>query len=91
MKKEYIVAVDFGHGETSAWIVPMDNQMDRQGEALKLRISNEVELRTIYSVIYQDKNGNFSLDDTSGNVIGAFKKKVCDLRKDTQKYKAYTE
>lgn len=41
MKKEYIVAVDFGHGETSAWIVPMDNQMDRQGEALKLRISNE--------------------------------------------------
>lgn len=91
MKKEYIVAVDFGHGETSAWIVPMDNQMDCQGEALKLRISNEVELRTIYSVIYQDKNGNFSLDDTSGNVIGAFKKKVCDLRKDTQKYKAYTE
>lgn len=91
MRKEYIVAVDFGHGETSAWIVPMDNQMDRQGEALKLRISNEVELRTIYSVIYQDKNGNFSLDDTSGNVIGAFKKKVCDLRKDTQKYKAYTE
>lgn len=91
MKKEYIVAVDFGHGETSAWIVPMDNQMDRQGEALKLRISNEVELRTIYSVIYQDKNGNFSLDDTSGNVVGAFKKKVRDLRKDTQKYKAYTE
>ena len=91
MRKEYIVAVDFGHGETSAWIVPMENQMEHQGDALKLRTSNKVELRTIYSVIYQDKNGNFSLDNTDGNVIGGFKKKVCDLRKDTQKYKAYTE
>ena len=85
MRKEYIVAVDFGHGETSAWIVPMENQMEHQGDALKLRTSNKVELRTIYSVIYQDKNGNFSLDNTDGNVIGGFKKKVCDLRKDTQK------
>ena len=91
MRKEYIVAVDFGHGETSAWIVPMDNQMDHQGDALKLRISNNVQLRTIYSVIYQGENGNFSLDDIGGNVIGAFKKKVCDLRNDTQKFRAYTE
>lgn len=91
MRKEYIVAVDFGHGETSAWIVPMDNNnMSYEGEALKLKNSNAVELRTIYSVIFQDKNGNFSLDNTDGNVIGAFKKKVGDLKNDTQKYKAYT-
>lgn len=91
MRKEYIVAVDFGHGETSAWIVPMDNQINNPGEPLKLKSSNAEERRTIYSVIYQDENGNFSLDDIAGNVIGAFKKKVGDLRKDTQKCKAYTE
>lgn len=91
MRKEYIVAVDFGHGETSAWIVPMDNEINNLGAPLKLKSSNAEERRTIYSVIYQDKNGNFSLDNTDGNVIGGFKKKVCDLRKDTQKYKAYTE
>lgn len=93
MRKEYIVAVDFGHGETSAWIVSMgNNNMSYEGEALKLKISNTVELRTIYSVIFQDKNENFSLDNTDGNVIGGFKKKVSDLRKDkdTQKCKAYT-
>lgn len=90
MRKDYIVAVDFGHGETSAWIVPMDNEIKNQGESLKLKSSNSEERRTIYSVIYQDENENFSLDDIAGNVIGGFKKKVCDLRKDTQKYKAYT-
>ena len=90
MRKDYIVAVDFGHGETSAWIVPMDNEIKNLGESLKLKSSNSEERRTIYSVIYQDENENFSLDDIAGNVIGGFKKKVCDLRKDTQKYKAYT-
>ena len=86
MRKDYIVAVDFGHGETSAWIVPMDNEIKNLGESLKLKSSNSEERRTIYSVIYQDENENFSLDDIAGNVIGGFKKKVCDLRKDTQKY-----
>lgn len=90
MRKDYIVAVDFGHGETSAWIVPMDNEIKNLGESLKLKSSNSEERRTIYSVIYQDENENFSLDDIAGNVIGGFKKKVCDLRKDTQEYKAYT-
>lgn len=91
MKKEYIVAVDFGHGETSAWIVPMDNQINNPGVPLKLKLSNGEERRTIYSVVFQDENGNFSLDNTDGNVIWAFKKKVCDLRNDTQKFKAYTK
>ena len=90
MRKEYIVAVDFGHGETSAWIVPMDNQINNPGVPLKLKLSNGEERRTIYSVIYQDENGNFSLDNTDGNVIGAFKKKVGDLKKNTQKCNAYT-
>ena len=90
MRKDYIVAVDFGHGETSAWIVPMDNEIKNLGESLKLKSSNSEERRTIYSVIYQDENENFSLDDIAGNVIGGFKKKVCDLRQDMQKYKAYT-
>lgn len=31
MRKDYIVAVDFGHGETSAWIVPMDNEIKNLG------------------------------------------------------------
>lgn len=44
MRKEYIVAVDFGHGETSAWIVPMENQMEHQGDALKLRTNPLAEL-----------------------------------------------
>ena len=41
--KKYIVGIDFGHGETAAWVVPVINvqgtDMKPEGESLKLRVS----------------------------------------------------
>jgi hypothetical protein len=60
---DYIVGIDFGHGETAAWVVPMfENEKKKaEGIALKLRQSNDKESQKIPSVVYYDSNGKHSL------------------------------
>jgi hypothetical protein len=60
---DYIVGIDFGHGETAAWVVPMfeNDKKKADGIALKLRLSNDKESQKIPSVVYYDSNGKHSL------------------------------
>lgn len=92
--KRYFVGIDFGHGETAAWIVPIDNNMPngRHGESLRLRNAANLEQRTLWSVVYGDRNGNYSLNNTAGSVVSCFKDKISTLNlpgNETKK-KAYT-
>lgn len=79
--KRYFVGIDFGHGETAAWIVPIDNNMPngRHGESLRLRNAANLEQRTLWSVVYGDRNGNYSLNNTAGSVVSCFKDKISTL------------
>ena len=46
MEKEYIVGIDFGHGETSAWVVPLSLTTDAIiGESLKLKATKIKEIQ----------------------------------------------
>lgn len=62
MEKKYIVGVDFGHGETAAWVVPIgtDATVVTEGQPLMIRKSkkNESE-RKIDSVVYIGDDGSF--------------------------------
>ena len=59
MEKQYIVGIDFGHGETSAWVVPLNLTTDAIiGESLKLKATNK-ESETVNS------GENNVADDTS--------------------------
>lgn len=80
--KEYIVGIDFGHGETSAWIAPTAPNASNyyEGESLKLMLANTIAERSCYSVIYKDANGNFSIDNLTGNPIGGFKLRISLFR-----------
>ncbi len=90
--KKYILGIDFGHGETAAWVVPIDGQgndkvKNKDGESIKLLNTNAVVNRMIDSVIYQDRNGNYSLLPT-GNIITGMKGKISEAKKLTA-YKAF--
>ncbi len=94
MEKEYIVGIDFGHGETSAWVVPLSLQTgSEQGETLRLKQSNKDVDRSYYSAIYCNSDGEYSLSDSEGNVITEFKKKISFLEQpdNDNKRKAYRE
>lgn len=94
MEKEYIVGIDFGHGETSAWVVPLSLTTDAIiGESLKLKATNKESERSYYSVIYSKPNGDYSLDDLQGNIIAGFKDKVSvlDQPQNAKRRDAYTE
>ena len=43
MDKQYVVGVDFGHGETAAWIVPLvkGTSIEDSGESLVLKKANK--------------------------------------------------
>jgi len=81
MEKKYVVSIDFGHGETAAWLVPLDatEVNAKYGESLRLKATNHENLRMLPSVIYADKNASFSLDNTVGDVVTCFKDKVVNL------------
>lgn len=81
MEKKYVVGIDFGHGETAAWLVPLDpiEANAKYGESLRLKATNHENLRMLPSVIYADKKASFSLDNTVGDVVTCFKGKVANL------------
>lgn len=94
MEKQYIVGIDFGHGETSAWAVPLNIKIGSDiGESLKLKAAHKESERSYYSIIYYNPKYGYSLDDLQGNVITGFKDKVSvlDQPQNAKKREAYTE
>lgn len=96
MEKEYIVGIDFGHGETAAWMVPMPNitTMNKEGDSLRLRNSDKVQNRTIWSRLYNYSDGTFSLtlkSDTPPALLSKLKNKICELSKDKERLLGYKE
>ena len=95
MEKEYIVGIDFGHGETAAWVVPLDLTIGaKKGEALQLQISTTESRRSYDSVIYFTPQEGYSLiNNKFGNIIAYFKNKISILSQpqNTSKREAYTE
>lgn len=94
MEKQYIVGMDFGHGETAVWAVPMSLTVgSEKGVSLRLKASNNGSERSYYSVIYSDVHGNLRLDDLRGNVISGFKDKVSNLNlpHNANKRRAFSE
>lgn len=94
MEKEYIVGIDFGHGETSAWAVPLDIKIGSEiGESLKLKGTNKESERSYYSIIYYNPESGYSLNNLRGNIVAGFKDKVSalDQPQNAKKREAYTE
>lgn len=92
MEKEFIVGIDFGHGETSAWLVPINLiTASAAGEPLILRPSNKTEERSYHSVIYYNPEKGYSFDSLEANIIQGFKDKVSVLNQpqNYQKKEAY--
>lgn len=78
---DYIVGIDYGHGETAAWVVPLNANnpigLPMEGTSLRLRASNEVEDQKLPSVVYYDKDGNYFLTAKPGcGISGGMKGRV---------------
>lgn len=90
MEKEYIVGVDFGHGETAAYVIPIREVgiMENDGVELKIRNGNTPDQKVCPSVVYCTQNNEFSLSDGEGKkLITAFKGRISQL--DSEKKVAY--
>lgn len=88
MEKEYIVGIDFGHGETSAWLVPVHG--NSQGEALRIRNAAHANEKVCPSWVYRDKKGNYSLVQTVGSCIRfGFKAKPVALDQNPEQKEAF--
>lgn len=90
MEKEYIVGVDFGHGETAAYVIPIREVgiMENDGVELKIRNGNTSDQKVCPSVVYCTHNNEFSLSDGEGKkLIAAFKGRISQL--DAEKKNAY--
>lgn len=90
MEKEYIVGVDFGHGETAAYVIPIKEVgiMENDGVELKIRNGNTSDQKVCPSVVYCTHNNEFSLSDGEGKkLIAAFKGRISQL--DAEKKNAY--
>lgn len=90
MEKEYVVGVDFGHGETAAYVIPIKEVgiMESDGVTLKIRPGNTDDQRVCPSVVYSTQNNEFSLSDGEGKkLIAAFKGRISQL--DKEKKDAY--
>lgn len=64
MEKEYIVGIDWGHGETAAWIMPVYKPGDTafpDGHSARLRRTNDVQGRVRHTVIYKNGDDSYSL------------------------------
>lgn len=90
----YIVGIDYGHGETAAWVVPLnaDNPagLPLEGTSLRLRVSNEVEDQKLPSVVYYDTSGNYYLTAKPGcGISGGMKGRVSSLKLDNSRRTHY--
>ena len=88
MEKKYIVRIDFGNGETSAWCTPInDNTPNTQSSgSVRLMNANAPGERKIRTAIRLTKDGRFSTTET-GAVLIDLKSKISAL--DEQKKSAY--
>ena len=92
MAKKYIVGVDFGHGETAAWVVPMivTAGIKPEGESVRLKATNKVDDQVLHSVVYKTQNGVYTLKKTIGSsIMGKMKSRVSDLRERPDVMAAY--
>ena len=88
MEKKYIVGIDFGNGETSAWCTPInDNTPNTQSSgSVRLMNANAPGERKIRTAIKLTKDGRFSTTEPGAVLIG-LKSKISAL--DEQKKSAY--
>jgi len=88
MEKKYIVGIDFGNGETSAWCTPInDNTPKTQSSgSVRLMNANAPGERKIRTAIKLTKDGRFSTTEPGAVLIG-LKSKISAL--DEQKKSAY--
>ena len=88
MEKKYIVGIDFGNGETSAWYTPIDDNASniQPSGSVRLMNANAPGERKIRTAIKLTKKGNFSTTDPGAVIIG-LKSKISTL--DQQKRSAY--
>ena len=86
--KKYIVGIDFGNGETSAWCTPInDNTPNTQSSgSVRLMNANAPGERKIRTAIKLTKDGRFSTTEPGAVLIG-LKSKISAL--DKQKKSAY--
>lgn len=93
--KKYIVGIDFGHGETAAWVVPVigtpETGMKADGESLKLRVSTtSANDKLMDSVVYRSKSGVFSLErHDCSDIYTELKSPVSLLARNPAKKEAY--
>ena len=93
--KKYIVGIDFGHGETAAWVVPVigtpETGMKADGESLKLRVSTtSANDKLMDSVVYRSKSGVFSLErHDCSDIYTELKSPVSLLVRNPAKKEAY--
>lgn len=87
---EYIVGIDFGHGETAAWVIPINNSAEKNGYPLKLTASNsEPQIR---SVVYKSGSGEYSLENNGCTPIPYFKGRIRLLNESQKKaYRAFIQ
>ena len=78
--KKYIVGIDFGNGETSAWCTPIDdNASDIQPSgSVRLMNANAPGERKIRTAIKLTKDGRFSTTEPGAVLIG-LKSKISAL------------
>ena len=86
--KKYIVGIDFGNGETSAWYTPIDDSSPntQSSGSVKLMNANAPGERKIRTAIKLTKDGRFSTTEPGAVMIG-LKAKISTL--DQQKRSAY--
>lgn len=90
MEKEYIVGIDFGHGETAAYVIPIKKVgiMENDGVELNIMNGNTPDQKVCPSVVYCTQNNEYSLIDGYGRkLIAAFKGRISQL--DKEKKDAY--
>ena len=75
----YILGIDFGHGETAASYMLFDDtvKIDKnQIKGVRLQPSTNKDQYKIASTIHQSKDGEYKLDAAYGNLKLAFKSKI---------------
>jgi hypothetical protein len=73
--KEYIVGIDFGNGETAAWCVSLNGQLNQSVNLLPATGDGGRKLRT---VMRKCSNGSYSYVG-KGKVLCGFKKRISQL------------
>lgn len=78
--KKYIVGIDFGNGETSAWFIPIDENDPNVIEegSVRLALTSEPQKRKIKTTVNLTKNGHYSTTEPGAVIIG-LKAKISSL------------